>query len=681
MPDGAVLSVAFAVSFLPGAVLLSALGLRRDPVLLLALSPAVSVAMAGLCGVLTGWLGLPFGVLTFGALTLLAGGAVLVATRRRGDRPSRPRRRPVREQVVQASGFVLVLGGVVAGVATWLRGLGGLATVPQEHDMVVHTLLTSYISRTGRGAPWEVLPLDVVTGEPVYFYPAGMHLLAAVVTDVTGDAVTAINSVTVILLAVVLSVSAAALTWVAAGRLRLGRGSAAVAASMASLVAAGLYRPTFQLAHDGGGLPNAAALAMTPAVVAGLLMLPTMSRRAAVGVGLACVGVVWVHPSAAVSVGVTAVAWWAGDAFIRRHRRDLRGLPGRLLIAGGTAGLLLVPLVLSSASAASRTTGFPADTAAAGLSGAVGSTLGLAYGGYLDPPRATGQLWAAALVAVGVAAVLMLRRGFGPVGAWGVWTSISVAYFLSPSSGPETVITDFFYKALVRVWSHVSLLVPVLAGLGVVLAVNRLAILLRRSRGGLAGRVRAPWIAVPLAVLAFAAYAVGPGLSYARVNTEAVASRYGEPDFVRVGPDDRRAGEWLDGRIAAGERVLNSPNDGSTFLYVEYGIPVVNVYPLGLPQAPYSYELLRSFNRYPLDREIRNMLLGLNVTWVYVDSRAPVIGAAGSPEGWAGDGVFDLAPGLQDLDGLPGLRREFRSGSVSIYSLDLGLVAELPAGV
>ena len=64
----------------------------------------------------------------------------------------------------------------------------------------------------------------------------------------------------------------------------------------------------------------------------------------------------------------------------------------------------------------------------------------------------------------------------------------------------------------------------------------------------------------------------------------------------------------------------------------------------------------------------------LDVRWVYVDSDAPAIGSAGSPEDWAGGYGFRLAPGLSNLDGLPGLSVTFRSGSVTGLRADLTAV-------
>ena len=62
---------------------------------------------------------------------------------------------------------------------------------------------------------------------------------------------------------------------------------------------------------------------------------------------------------------------------------------------------------------------------------------------------------------------------------------------------------------------------------------------------------------------------------------------------------------------------------------------------------------------------------------VYVDTDTPAIGSAGSPElGRARR--LPVAPGLRDLDGLPGLTVAFRSGSVTVYALDLAAVGPQP---
>ncbi|MGH3898538.1 MAG: DUF6541 family protein [Pseudonocardiaceae bacterium] len=671
MHDSLILLIALLVWYLPGLALMAALGVRSG-VLLMGLAPAVSVGVAVATGVGTAVLGIAFGVAPLGVVTaVMFAVAAGLHVRRRSTRHDQG---PITGRMLQAVGAVLVAGGAAAGVGTWLRGIGPLSTIPQEHDMIVHAVLASYIQRSGQAAPWQLMPADVLTGAPVVFYPSGLHLLAAVTGTLTGGTVPALNAVTVVVLAVSLSLSAAALTVVAARQLRLARSTAMLAAGVAALLASGLYRPTFHLMHDGGILAGSAALALTPGVAAGVLMLPRLPRTSAVAVGVACAGVVSVHPSAAASVGLTVLAWWAGQALTRQGRQQLRGQRGShligLLITTGTAVVLGSATLTGALSASGRTGGWPPDISATPFGDAVGSTLALSYGGHLDPQRSLGQVFAAVLVTLGVIAVVAQRRGFGPVTAWAAWSLVTIGAFLTPGSGPDSVVTGFFYNAQLRVWSHVSLLAPVLAGLGVVLTAIWCAIWLRRHSPAPARLVARP-VATVLVVLAWLAYLVGPAWRYADTNTTAMATRYRAPHFVRVDTDDQRAIDWLAERIRPGQRVLNSPNDGSTYLYVERGIPVLNLTTLGMDGVPYSYRLLESFRSYPTDKQLRDVLVQYNVAWVYVDSQAPTIGSAGSPEGWAGTAGFSLAPGLADLAGLPGLVPVFTSGSVTIYALDL----------
>jgi hypothetical protein len=165
-------------------------------------------------------------------------------------------------------------------------------------------------------------------------------------------------------------------------------------------------------------------------------------------------------------------------------------------------------------------------------------------------------------------------------------------------------------------------------------------------------------------------YLVGPGYRYSRTDVEALASRYARPEYTRVSAGDQRAVDWLADQVAPGERVLNSANDGSTLLYVDRRVPIVNVASLGSAAEPATYRLLQGFNRYPDDPEVRRMLRDLDVRWVYVDSSAPTISASGAPEAWVAGNWLSVPQGFRHLAGLPGLERRFRSGTVSIYHLD-----------
>lgn len=234
------------------------------------------------------------------------------------------------------------------------------------------------------------------------------------------------------------------------------------------------------------------------------------------------------------------------------------------------------------------------------------------------------------------------------------------------------MITSFFYNAEPRVWSHLSLVGVPAGALGVAIAARWAA-----RRLPHVGRPVVPWVTAGLLLLVVAAYLVGPGYGYARVNENAVASRFATPDFTRVNGDDEAAAAWLAGHVQSGQRVLNSANDGSTFLYTEYGLPVVNLASLGSAAAPYTYRLLAGFRNYPTDPVVRRDLLDLRVAWLYVDSEAPPIGVGGAPTGWPGADRLTVPRGFEDLTGLPGLTPVFRAGTVTVYRLDPAVVASL----
>ncbi|MFI9811890.1 DUF6541 family protein [Saccharothrix variisporea] len=659
--DLGVLAVALLVVIVPGAALAAALGVRR-PLWFVGMSVPASAGLATVTAVVCAVVGVSYGPVALGVVTvvLLAVGVPRLVRACRARLAGPPTPPPWR--VARVAGPVLVSAAVVLSVFTWWSGMRGLATVGQEHDMITHHLATAYIERTGRGAPWQLMPTDLLDGSDVGFYPAGLHLLMAPVAASTAGTVVGVNAVTVVVLGLVWPVSVAALGHVAAVRARLERGAPLVA-GVAAVVAVGLYRPVFSLVHEGGILPNAVTLVLAPGLLAVLLTVPRRWEPVVVA-GVAVAGVVAVHPSAVATVGFSLLAWWVGDAITDR-RRAVRVLP-RLVAVGAVAAVTSSPVLFQAMGSVAGTAGAGADIGPRPFGSALGDALGMVYSGYIPGHRGDAQWAAASATLLGAVAVLVSRRGYGVLVAWTAWLVVEVA-FLSTAGRPVVApLTGFFYHAHLRVWSHLSLFAPVLAGLGVVLVAWAVA----RRAARVVRRVR--WSAVGFVVVAALAYLARPGIGYARVEADYVASRYARPDFVRVGPDDERAIAWLADRVRPGERVLNSANDGSTFLYVERGVPVVNVSSLGSARAPHTYRLLRDFNTFPHDDQVRRMLRELDVRWVYVDANAPTIGSGSSPENWVGHHLFSTARGLRGLDGLPGLRLAFRSGDVSVYELDLG---------
>jgi len=671
--DAAVLLAGLVVGLLPGLALMLALGIRR-PLQLVALAPTTSIGLltvvAGGCALV----GLPFGAaaaaVVVGAL-LVAGGLQAVTA---GRRP-RVRVRAPATSVLAGGGLVLL--GTGLGVTIWMDGLGRLATVAQEHDMILHHVIVSYLAGTGQAAAWQVLPADLMSGEPVFFYPAGAHLAPALLTGLGTGTVVALNAMSVVYLAVCWSLSTATLSYLAARRLGLGRAGGWLAAGTASVVGAALWRPVFHLMHAGGIYPTAVALALAPGLIAGLLMVPARGWRVPVALGTGAAGIVAAYPGAAVTVGLSVLAWFLGDLVTGEGARRLRRAVLPLGLAALVAALVSAPLLAQAYRVVAGTSAFPPDTSPARFGDALGSALGAVYGGFIDPDRSTGQGVVTALCLLGVLAVAWQRRGLGLVAAWATWVVITFGAFRSPGTGLEAPVTGFFYNALLRVWSHVSLFVPSLAALAVVITTAGVVAAIRRALPAFARGWRLAALGTAAVTVAFA---FGPAERSTEVAAAALASRYAQPDFIRVSADDRAAIRWLARHVRPGQRVLNSANDGSTFLYVQAGIPVVNVASLGLGTAPYTYRLLESFNRYPVDEQIRELLVSLDIAWVYVDAMAPAIGSGSAPQRWVNPSVpYTLAPGLSGLDelALPGLDLRFRSGSVSVYHLDLERVRAL----
>ena len=307
------------------------------------------------------------------------------------------------------------------------------------------------------------------------------------------------------------------------------------------------------------------SLSLVPAAVAGVLAASRLPVRAGAGVGASIAGTVWCHPSAAVSIGVTTAAWWAGMSVARRGRTELRRAVRGLAVAAGVVAVLLVPAVGPGLGQSARTANWPPDTGPVPFYRALGETLGFPYSGWIDPDQTRSQTWVLLLVLVGIGAVVALRRGIGPVAAFVVWSAIVIGAWLSPGTGVDALVTRFFYHAMLRTWSHVYLLAPVLAGLGVVLVADRVAVLARRPRA--AARRRGP--ALALVGVVFLGYAAGPALGYARIAELSVATRYRTPGVrpASVRTTTRRS-PGSPPHIRPGERVFNSPNDGSTYLYV-----------------------------------------------------------------------------------------------------------------
>lgn len=730
------LSVAAATVFGPGLALLLSLGVRQR-VVLLGAAPAASVGVALLVASGCALLGQPFR-----PMALLVGSGLLVVIGLAGGwlirrwfgppaalpapaaKPLLPQLHGLPALLAQLAGVVFLLAGAGLAVRTWLAGLGTLGTYNQDHDTILHAVLTAYIQRTGRGAPWQIMPADVVVGTPTVYYPDGFHLVAATIGAVFGDPVLGMNAAALMIIGVAWTTSAAALAALAVRWLRDDPGWMALAGGIASLVAAGLYRPGVQLARDNGLLPNASALVLVPGVVAAILLIRPKAWSTALGVGVACAGIVTVHPSAGLSVGLTVLAFWVALLFVRDGRAMLRAQLSVLVVVLLAAAAVGAPVLRGALAVSSRIGAFPPDTAHVPITSSLGEVVPLMYGGMFDD-RALVQMWPTVLLVIGVITALVMRRAVPLVVVWVVWVVIVLLAYRNPT-GVTAPILSFFYNSAGRVRSHTALFAPALAALGAfgllsaflaVVGGIRVPIWLAGIGGKNAGTGRRffgnrqlmagpgarlaplqrggprrpvewdqlvrlrPRVVGALGVLAMVAFGVGyvagPSGGYLLTTSEALSQRWSDPQLYRVDAADVAAANWLKARIKPGQRIMNSPNDGSTYLYVAYGLPIVEVSTLGVPNFPYTYRLMRSFRYLGTDPDVRRWILQMNIAWIYVDPRAPIIGADGAPDNWTGGGLMTTVPGLEQLDRTPGLILAHVSGSVHIYKVDLDEIRSL----
>lgn len=690
MSDALQLALATALLLVPGAGLSLLCGVRSRS-LVLGAAPAVTMGVVALTAMVGGLTGLRFGPpLLLAVLVALAAGVLVVRAavarrRRQGgplrgeaarpspaaaeDAPLHPRGAHDPGRVTALLGWALTAVAGAAALSTWRTGLGSLASVPQEHDTIHHTAVVAWIWRSGRAAPWEVFPADVVTGEPVGFYPAGSQAFAALLAPLTGDPVAGLNAMSVVVLVVGLLLGVHALAR------RLPSRWAPLVAGFAALLAATSYRPTFAFLHDGGILANACAAALAPGLTALVVSAPRLRWTAVVPVALGAAGALTVHPTAAPVVAGSVLAWWAGQLLTRRDRASAawtrRSLPP-LAVVGALVVALALPTLAAAASVGGEVTGWPRDMPVLDLGEALPIALGHPYGGFLDPDFEREQRTLTVLVAVGAVVLLALRRGWGALVALLASGAVLLLYLVAPDVPGLRTWTGLFYNSYVRIQAAGAAWSWVVGGVALALPAGLLGLLATRRAGN---RVVVGAVVTVVTALTAVGFWTQAGSAYARTDEQALASRYASPDFVRVGPDDRRAIDFLAGAVQPGERVLNNANDGSTYAYVYAGVPVVNFTPLGESELPYAWGLLERIDDLDTDPQVQRWVCEEDVAWVYVDEQAPGIGSPSTPGDWYPEPSYTVPPAFLGLDDVEALEPVMTAGTVTVYQVDEALLA------
>lgn len=675
MSDGLQLSIGALTLFAPGVLLLLVCRVT-DLRVALGLAPAVTIGLLQVAALLTAVtpLLLPWATVVLTAVLLVVLAVLEVRRGRAGalltmvaGTAARVRHRPAVAGVT-----AVVLGAAVfLGMTTWTRGLDGLATPPQEHDTVMHSLLTAFIARTGHASPFDVMPVDLATGGNVRYYPAALHTFAGLLAHLTDDPVSGLNAATVLLLSV-----AAPITLFAAVSTLEGARTRPLFAALAALLSVTMYRPYLQLVHDAGILPFAAGLALAPALVIAVTAMQRRDPRMAAVTAVVTLGLFAMHPSLAVIAATVAAVAVAVCLLLPDGRSWLASRVGTLGLAAGSAVVLVAPWAIPSMTVADSVTGYPETPPSEALGTVTARVAGFFYGGFIDTEQSHFQLFFAVLFWIGLVGCLT-RRALWPVAAaWASWALAAVLYASGHADLPGLrQLGQVFFNSWPRIMSISTVIAPAVAALGLAALTDRLVTVLdrrRRTRPGPAHRPPARQSPVPVLVAAAlaAAFALTSGSGYQRTNVQAVSERYGDPVFYRVTPEEREAFDYLATEETDVGRVMNNANDGSTFLYVYEGIPVVNTYPLGMPESQYGIYLMQHFNEIGTNEQVRCLVERYDITHVLVSLTSPAIGAAGAPGRWVRSKLFDYAPGFFDLIDVPELENVFYNDDVAVFRVD-----------
>lgn len=605
--------------------------------LLLRLPRHVAVAAAapitfGLVGATTplyGVIGVPWNPWTAGAMLLIVLAAAAGVrrwilprwTRSAVGRPAVPR------SVSPWWTLVGIGGAAVIATIVFLRGTGGIGAVSQYWDAVWHTNYTRWIAQTGQASPLRAGQfLNLETQTPT-FYPSAMHAVGALVLTMSGAGATvAVNAGILVSCALIVPVGAAGLTWAASRGNVLAATFAALAASLFSALP---YDQTWRPAW-----PFALVVGLSGAVVALLVSGElTLQPGRILASAAAIVGVVSIHPSAVLCVGVPVFGWLLVRLVVNRA-----GL-GRQVVS------LAVVAVLSGIALAVQLRQVFA------VSGTLVAT------SYATPFTFIGSLHQLALFNVGVAGqtgqwALTVLAVFGGVvavwrrqGGWLLPTGVVFALLgVQTMSGKLPVLhllTSAFWNDYWRLGAMVAWVACALVGIG----------LAEVARWG----ARVPRLTVPVAgVLVAAALLAGTG-GYVDRNVTRVAIGY-TPGVV--GPEQLAAMNALPRLVPAGQVVLNDPMDGSAWMYSVAGVrPMFVHYQVGSPSTDQAL-LLRSLNQLDTDPAVRAAVRRLNLEFVYAGDRAIYP--------WT-----SRSPGFLNLNTVADLRPVFSDSGATVYRIDL----------
>ncbi|WP_020668860.1 DUF6541 family protein [Amycolatopsis nigrescens] len=634
------------VLVVPGGLVGAAAGLRGWS--LAGLAPLFTYLTLGLSGPWLAVAGLPYNPGTAVACTLLLAGAAYglrrLALARGWTTGGRERPPVVWTRRAHFAVAACVLLATVLSVIVVLNASGGASAVFQRWDTVYHANGIRYIADTGDGSLFGMSKINWYPDGS--YYPNAYHLVGALVYKLSGAAIpTVLNAVTVPIAGIF------ALSLVAMVRQFGGR---AVFAGCAAIVAGAATTGAYE-SVSSGLLPFALGIVLTPLSAVALdRFLNRPGLDTGVVLTLAVAGMLLAHTSALFGAILFVLPlmlqrWW------RREGKPLPDL-ARLIPVGVATALLAAPHLLGAISFGAGS--YPYKPWGSDLP--VGRALLqlLQFRQFLTEPLT----WLSIFLVIGILTV----RGLGRLRWVGLSALLLSGIFVLVASygGLSWVITLSrpWWNDRYRLMALAAIPLCLLAGHGLAETQRLLAKTVGgwswvRDSASMPAKLR-----IASATLLVACLAVVTNGFYTNANAIAVGYAYQNwPESEKVGQIPVTANEVaamlaLQEIADPAEMVLNDRRDGTAWVYAITGIrPVAGHYDPGVPPPDAAY-LSEHFREYDTDPEVRAAVERLNVRHVLLGHGSIL------PD-------IKRAPGLENLDGLRFLRREYSNSDAVVYTI------------
>lgn len=460
-------AVCAALLFLPGTLLILALGLRN--LAFIAVAPLLTVTIVAVTAIVVPYMGLSWSILPV-AVASLALAAVLLTVRKIGGRHLHQPRHSAggtgrRMPLLAAAGFAIG----AASIALQLRvAFGRPENISQTFDNVFHLNAIRYVLDTVNASSMTIT--GMTNGDnPPYFYPAAWHGLASLLVQLTNLPLpVAVN---------VLNLCIAAIVWTL-GCMFLVRsimGPNPYAVGSAGVLAAGFGSFPILLLDFGVLYPNFLSVSMLPAALAcvsvffGTSTFPQIGPLARYSLApLSALGVAIAHPNGVMSLAAMSLPILLASfaALAIRHRREQKRTIVTLFAGAGVLLVLAVVAVLWKyvRPPAAAATWLPVQTPGQ----AIGEVL--TSSAMQRPPA-----WVVSILVI-AGLIYVLRRPFS------MWIAASfliiASLFVVVSAGPagriRDILTGVWYNDSYRLAALLPVAGVALGAIGVAWAVKSL---------------------------------------------------------------------------------------------------------------------------------------------------------------------------------------------------------------